>query len=72
MTDKGFNLLDECGSKCAHLSPQEEECTASSWGDSKMYTSDSIASSQRILTEINKSGTIAKIKIWVESDTVKH
>ena len=54
MIDKGFNLLDECGSRCAHLSPQEEECTTSFLGDSKMYTSDRIASSQRILTEIKK------------------
>ena len=37
-----------------------------------MYTSGSIASSQRMLTKINKSGTIAKIRISVESDTVKH
>ena len=26
----------------------------------------------RMLTEINKSGVITKIRIWVESDTVKH
>ena len=63
MIDKGYSLLDERGSRCGHLSPQEEECTTSFLGDSKMYTSDSIASSQRILTEINKSGTIAKIRI---------
>ena len=39
---------------------------------SKMYTSGSIANSQKMLTEINESGAIAKIKIWVESDTAKH
>ena len=50
----------------------QEECTSSTWGDSKMNTSDSIENSQMILTEINKCGTIAKIRIWVESDTVKH
>ena len=50
----------------------QEECTSSSWGDSKMYTSGSITSSQRIPTEINESGAIAKIIISVESDTVKH
>ena len=50
----------------------QEECTSSTWGDGKMYTSDSIANSQMMVTEINKCGTIAKIRIWVESDTVKH
>ena len=55
MTDKGFNLFDECAARCVHLSPQEEECTSPSWGGSKMYTSGSIANSQRMLTEINES-----------------
>ena len=32
----------------------------------------SIANSQRMLIEINKSRAIAKTGIWVESDTVKH
>ena len=72
MTDKGFNLFDECAARCVHLFPQEEECTSPSWGDNKMYTSSCIANSQRILTEINGSGVITKIRIWVESDTVKH
>ena len=40
--------------------------------DSKMYTSGSIASSQRIATEINENGAIAEIRIQVENDTVKH
>ena len=35
-----------------------------------MYTSGSITSSQRMLTEINKSDDTAKIRISVESDTV--
>ena len=30
MTDKGFNLFDECAARCVHLFPQEEECTSSS------------------------------------------
>ena len=72
MTDRGFNLFDECAARCVHLRPKEDEYTSSSWGDSKMYTSGSIANSQRMLTEINKSDAIAKIRIWVESDTVKH
>ena len=37
-----------------------------------MYTSGSIASPQRMLTEINKSCTIAKTKVSVDRDTVKH
>ena len=57
---------------CVDLSPQEEECISSSWGDSEMYTSSSITNSQGMLTEINESGTIGKIRIWVESNAVKH
>ena len=60
MTDKGFTLFDQC----LHMSSQEEECICSSWEDSKMYTPGSIASSQRMLTEINESGATAKIRIW--------
>ena len=37
-----------------------------------MYTSGSIQSLQRMLTEINESGAIAKIRSSVESDTIKH
>ena len=63
MTDKGFNLFDECAARCVHLFRQEEECT-SSRGDSKMYTSGSIANLQRMLTtEINETGAVAKIRI---------
>ena len=72
MTGKGFHAFDECASRCVHLSPLEEKCTSSSWGDSKMNTSGSIASSQRMTTEINESGAIAEKRIFVESDTVKH
>ena len=71
MTDKGFNLFDTWAARCVHMFPQEEECTSSSWGDSKMYTSGSIASSQRLANEINETGAIAKIRISVESNTVK-
>ena len=72
MTDKGFDHFDECDVRCVHLFPQEKECTSSSWGGSKVYTSGSIPNSQRMLIEINESGAITKIRIWVESDTVKH
>ena len=72
MTDKGFNSFGECASIWVNLLPQEEECTSSSWGDIKTYSSGSIANSQRMLIEINESGLITKICIWVESDTVKH
>ena len=70
MTGRGFNVFDECASRCVYLFPQEEDCTSSSWWDSKMDTFSSIASSQRMPTEINESGAIAKIRISVESDTV--
>ena len=40
--------------------------------DIKMCISGSIANSQRILTEVNKSGATDKIRIGVEIDTVKH
>ena len=72
MSRKWFNLFHVCASWYVHLPPQEEECTSSSIGDSKMHTSGSIANSQRMLTEINESGSIAKLRIWVKSDTVKH
>ena len=62
MTNKEFNLFDECASRCVNLSPQEKESTSSSWRDNKVYTSGSIASSQRMLTEKNESGAIAKTK----------
>ena len=29
VSDKGFNLFDECAAECVHLGPQEEECTSS-------------------------------------------
>ena len=71
MIDKVFNLFDECASRCVHLSPQEEGCTSSSWGDSKMFTSGSVVNSQRMLTEINEGGhNLATIS--VESGTVKY
>ena len=60
MKDKGFNRFGEYAIRRVHLFPQEEECTSSSWGDSKIYTSGSAANSQRMLTEINGSGAIAK------------
>ena len=68
ITDKGFNVIDGCTTRCVHLFPQEEECTSSSWGDSKMYKSDSITNSQRMLTEVNESGAVAKIRVLVKSD----
>ena len=64
MTDKAFNLLDECPVRCVCLFPQEEEYTSSCWGESKMYTSEN--------NETNESGTISKTRNWVESDIVKH
>ena len=47
----------------AQLNVEEEECTFSSWGHSKMYTPASIANSQtqRVSTKINKNGAAAKV-----------
>ena len=61
MTDKSFNIFDECATRCVHLFPKEENCTSSSWGKSKMYTCSSIANSQSMQPEINESDTIDKI-----------
>ena len=47
VADKGSNIFDECPAECVHLYPQEEECTTSSWGDSKIYLPGTIANSQR-------------------------
>lgn len=38
MVDKSSNLFYKCAAEFVHLSPQEEDCTSSPWGDSKMYT----------------------------------
>ena len=46
MADKGLNLTDECAAEFVNLCPQEDECTISSWGDSKMYNPGTITNSQ--------------------------
>ena len=71
MTDKVFNVFDECASRCIHHTKESAPCLPEGTVEC-IYTFGSIASSQRMLTEINESDTIAKIKISVESDTVKH
>ena len=55
MAVKGLNFIDEYAG-----------CASSSWGDSKMYTSDTIVKSYRTPTKINKTGAISKAKILVE------
>ena len=76
MAGKRFNLIDACASRCLYLSlylsPQEEESTSSSWASNKMHTLDSISNSQSMLTEINPSGSIAKIRIWEKRDVFKN
>ena len=72
LTDKGFSLFDEYAARCGQLSRQEGKYTSSSWGNSKSYASRSIAISHRMLIEINESGAITEITIWVESETAKH
>ena len=55
MAGRDLLFFDECAAKCVHLSHQEEECSAFSLGDrGTIYTSDTIANSQRMSTEINK------------------
>ena len=61
-----------CCQMCSYV-PSRRRVHSSCRKGSKMYTFDSITNSQRMLTEINKSGAIAKKKkIRVKSDTVKH
>ena len=68
MVEKDLNLFDECVAECVHLCPQVEECISSTWGDSKMYTPDIIANSQRMPTKIKNNGAIA----GGISDTIRH
>ena len=63
ITDKCFNHFEECATRYEYLFLQEEEYNSSSWGESKMYSSNSIANSQRMQTQINESVSIAKIRI---------
>ena len=72
MADKGCNLFDKSVARCVYMFPQEEEYTSSSWGDSKMYTSGTIANSHMMLNKINESDVRTKIRNWVENDTFKH
>ena len=71
----GLNLFDDCAAECVHLCPQEEECTFSSWGDSKMKTPGTIANSQTDMmsTKRNNDGAVAKVRVLVElRDTIRH
>ena len=72
MAGKGFNLFYDCAARYVHLSPQEEENTSFSWHVSKICTSGSTDNSQRMLTKVNESDAIAKVRVLVESNTVKH
>ena len=68
VTDKGLNLFDDCAAEFVYLCPQEEECTSSSWGHSKIYTLGTMANSQtgRAPTEIDKNGAVVKVRILLE------
>ena len=68
MTDKGLNLFDDCVAECVYLCPQEEECTSSSWGQSKISSPGTIANSQtdRAPTEIKRNGAVVKVRTLVE------
>ena len=51
-----------------YVCPQEEECTFSSWGHSKIYTPGTVANPQtdRVPTEINENGAVVKVRTLVE------
>ena len=75
MTDKGLNLFDDCAAEVyIYLCPQEEECTPSSRGYSKIYTPDAIANLRRgrALTKINKNGAAARSRILLELGILYH
>ena len=75
MTDKGLNVFDDCAAECdIYLCPQEEECTPSSRGYSKIYTPGTIANLHRgrVLTKINKNGAAARSRILLELGTLYH
>ena len=67
-TDKGLNVFDDYAAECVYLFPQEEECTSSYWGHSKIYTLGTMANSQtdRTPTEIDKNGAVTKVEILLE------
>ena len=67
-TGKGLNLFDDCAAECVYLCPQEEECTSSSWGHSKVYTLGTMENSKtdRAPTEIDKLGAAVKERILLE------
>ena len=66
----GLNLFDEFAAEFVDLCPQEEECTSSSCGDSKMYTPGNIGNSQtdrgRQLKYTKMLLYVAKVRILVE------
>ena len=68
MRDKGLSFFYDSAAECVYLCPQEEECTSSSWGYSKIYTPGTIADLQadRALTKINKKRAVVGLRILVE------
>ena len=62
MAHNGFNLFDECAVRYIYLSPKAKDCASFYWKDSKMYTAASIPNSQKISSDINKTGAIAKVR----------
>ena len=58
VADKGSNSFDECAAQCVHLCPQEEECTSSSWGDSKC----TYFAPQQIHRRADKNGAVAPLR----------
>ena len=76
MADKGLNRFDKCAARCVHVSPQEEECTSSSWGDGKICTCGSIVSQHKFTEHANwnkQNWCYCQNKNFSgTSDTIKH
>ena len=66
MAGKGSSLFEECAIEYVHLCEDIWLRTCSFWGDSKMYTSGTIANLQRKPTKTLKNGVIPKVRILLK------
>ena len=73
MAEKDPNIFDECVAECVHMCPQKEECTSSSWGDSKMCTPGTIENLQRMPNKKKQKRCCSQSKNFSgTSDTISH
>ena len=49
-----------------YICPLKDQCTSSSWGDSKMHTYGTIANSQGMADETNENDAISTVRILVQ------